>query len=114
MINFDDLQVVESVETQNKLDRIELRKNYVIGCDPFHQTEEDINIFSVYDKFNNKYILKIRTKRSFEWFCNFMCLRDIYKFNYTISTKFITADGRAKKPDQIRIETGGFKEYIAA
>lgn len=114
MINFNDLQVVESVETQNKIDRIELRKNYVIGCDPFHQVEEEINIFSIYDRFNGRYILRMRTKRSFEWFCNFISLRDTFKFNYIISTKFVTPDGRAKKPDQIRIETGGFEINIAA
>lgn len=113
MLNFDDLQVVESVETQNKIERLELKKNYVIGCDPSHQVDEDINVFSVFDKFNGRFILKIKTKKSFDWFCNFLILKSMFK-NYIISYKFITTDGRAKRIDQIRVETGGFETNLAA
>lgn len=113
MINFNDLQVVESKESERKAHRIEVRKNYIIGFDPFDtDIRPNYNRFCVFDRFLMRKVLRITTKSNFDWFINFIQKRDEFKGNYVISYKFITDDGRIKTIEQIRIETGGFKEYI--
>lgn len=114
MINFDDLTEVEGEESTFQKFKLDSRKNYIVGADPFDQEEgSQMSVFSVYDRLSCKEVVKMKTNKTFDWFCSFLMLRDYVK-SYVISNKFITPDGRAKKPSQIRIETGGFKEYITA
>lgn len=116
MINFNDLQVVESAESSSENYRRESRIMFIAGADPFRQTEENIDngfsVFCVYSKINGKTIFTMKTKKNFDWFLDYIKIFESFNNRLKQSRKFINTDGRAKSVNQIRIETGGFKEYF--
>lgn len=114
MINFDELEEVNYVDPDKHL--INDKKNYIIGCDPFDQSDapsSEYNVFYVFDKFNQRKVLRHITKKPFGWFVEFVKMNDIFKNNYVVSKKFINDNDRPKTREEI-IRDYGFEGNIIA
>lgn len=99
-INFEDFNIVDAPHNDNDL-KLTANKQYIIGCDPFDQVDDpDVSVFSVFDKNAGRQNLKMRTKKHFDWFVDFIQRNEILN-NFVVSRKFINEDGRAKKPREI-------------
>ncbi len=110
LINFAELDIADAPDAKFSL----IHRNYVIGCDPFDQEEgSEMSVFNVYDTTAGRIVMKVKTKRDFNWFENFVTKVDVVK-NYIVSTKFINDAGRAKKPSEIRAEYSRTQGNITA
>ncbi|MFN7465321.1 MAG: hypothetical protein ACK53T_02285 [Planctomycetota bacterium] len=111
MINFNELTIIDSPIEVGSI----VKQNFIIGYDPFDirnkSKSANINVFHVYDKIHQRTTLKIVTKRDFNWFVDFVT-KSFLKSDFKVSHKFINNDGRARSVEQIRSQSGGFKEYI--
>jgi hypothetical protein len=104
-INFDDLQVVEAEPVKMSL----FPNNFILGCDPLDQQEEsNYNVFYIFDKSVGRKTLLIKTKKTFDWFVNYITKNDIVK-NFFVSTKFVNDAGRAKKYSEIGVRYNGLQ-----
>lgn len=116
MINFNDLQVVESMESSYASYYKESRILFIAGAEPCLMTDKELskglNVFYVYSKVSGKIIFLMRTKRNFDWFLDYIKIYESFKTRLKVTRKFVTEDGRTKTIEQVRVETGGFKEYL--
>jgi hypothetical protein len=103
MIDFNSLEEREAPKpVKNTINR---RGEYIIGFDPFEQEEEKeegVNVFIVYSRYDMRVILRCKTKKTFDWFVEFVKRHDVFKQSYYVSTKFINNNGKPKTISEIR------------